>query len=223
MHMHTPSVFSDYRQKMCMKSVLFLSQIQLTRIEMTAFCKVYIWFVSLTAMRVLCLYSLLSLLLLLFVCLFWAFRDEDGQFVEALKPKCTFNPTRQRVFQVRRCVFLEFYDHRAEISVTMVNICITKRKRGGFTLLFGWNIEIRRENKFRHKFSPILRQCIQHRALNPDDPTLPELEPVIARCVLSVASYCFYWMIWHVKSISFVTKLLSTNLHMAKSILVVVV
>ncbi|KAL9961622.1 hypothetical protein ACROYT_G030604 [Oculina patagonica] len=48
-------------------------------------------------------------------------RDEDGQPIEALKCKTTFNPVRQRVFQ-----------------------------------------------------------CIQHRALNPDDPSLPDLEPVIA-------------------------------------------
>ncbi|KAJ7388679.1 X-ray repair cross-complementing protein 5 [Desmophyllum pertusum] len=50
-----------------------------------------------------------------------AHRDEDGQTIEALKCKTTFNPVRQRVFQ-----------------------------------------------------------CIQHRALNPDDPSLPDLEPVIA-------------------------------------------
>ncbi|XP_031552940.1 X-ray repair cross-complementing protein 5-like isoform X2 [Actinia tenebrosa] len=50
-----------------------------------------------------------------------AIRHENGDYEEALKPKCTFNPTRQRVFQ-----------------------------------------------------------CIQHRALNPDDHDLPELEPVIA-------------------------------------------
>ncbi|XP_048590285.1 X-ray repair cross-complementing protein 5 isoform X2 [Nematostella vectensis] len=48
-------------------------------------------------------------------------RDEYGEATEALKPKCTFNPTRQRVFQ-----------------------------------------------------------CIQHRALHPNDPSLPSLEPVIA-------------------------------------------
>ncbi|KAK3699754.1 hypothetical protein QZH41_015603, partial [Actinostola sp. cb2023] len=50
-----------------------------------------------------------------------AVRDENGEFQEAFKPKCTFNPTRQRIFQ-----------------------------------------------------------CIQHRALNPNDTDLPELEPVIA-------------------------------------------
>ncbi|XP_015762651.1 PREDICTED: X-ray repair cross-complementing protein 5-like [Acropora digitifera] len=48
-------------------------------------------------------------------------RDEDGQPIEALKCKTTFNPVRQRVFQ-----------------------------------------------------------CIQHRALNPDDHSLPDLDPVIA-------------------------------------------
>ncbi|EDO36674.1 predicted protein [Nematostella vectensis] len=48
-------------------------------------------------------------------------RDEYGEATEALKPKCTFNPTRQRVFQ-----------------------------------------------------------CIQHRALHPNDPSLPSLEPAIA-------------------------------------------
>ncbi|KAK7458656.1 hypothetical protein BaRGS_00039108, partial [Batillaria attramentaria] len=52
-----------------------------------------------------------------------ALEDEDGEKTEAVKPKLTFNPYFQRVYQ-----------------------------------------------------------CLQHRALNPDDP-LPELAPMIARCL----------------------------------------
>ena len=34
-------------------------------------------------------------------------------------------------------------------------------------------------------------QCIQHRALNPDDPSLPDLEPVIARWQIYTAANTF--------------------------------
>lgn len=62
---------------------------------------------------------------------------------------------------------------------------------------------------FFHSF-----QCIQHRALNPDDPSLPDLEPVIARWQIYTAANTFQHLefnnSWEIIILQYVENLLDS-------------
>ena len=114
------------------------------------------------------------------------FRDEDGQSIEALKCKTTFKPRSAKSFSGKHKQQINGstgYPQTVIFLLVQVAICFAicaslylEKLMDWKQTMNVWPFQLPCWSVFFCHF-----QCIQHRALNPDDQSLPDLEPVIAR------------------------------------------